>query len=158
MRLQDILIEENTDATDAFFRAVRKIPADKLDWKPSDSARSALEIAKEVALSTAWPMGLMTPGAKFEMTPEIMAEFTQRRDAISGLDEAEQIARAGVAELNQAIAAIPDDHLTQTAWLPFGKSNDWPIHHVAGIYSSNARYHTGQVNYIQTCYGDHSMD
>jgi len=156
--MQDLIIEENNDATEAFFRAVRKMPADKLDWKPTDSARSALEIAKEVALSTIWPMGLMTPGAKFEMTPEIMAEFTQKRDAIASLDEAESTARAGLEALNKEVAAIPDDHLTQTAWLPFGKTNDWPIHQVAGIYASNARYHIGQINYIQTCYGDHSMD
>lgn len=158
MRIQDLIIEENTDATEAFFHAVRKIPADKLNWKPTDSARSALEIAKEVALSTYWPMGLMTPGTKFEMTPEIMAEFTQRRDAIQSLDEAESVAKAGLEALNKEVATIPDEHLTQTMWMPFGKSNDWPIHKVAGIYASNARYHIGQINYIQTCYGDMSMD
>ncbi|MES1227084.1 MAG: hypothetical protein ABUL72_00345 [Armatimonadota bacterium] len=158
MRLQDLLIKENNDSTDAFFAAVRKVPADKLDWKPGEDSRSALGIAREVALSPTWPDGLMTPGAKLEMTPEMMEEFGKRAEALTTLDDCESTARAGVAALNEKIAGIPDDHLFQTAHLPFGKNPDWPIYDVAGIHAWNARYHTGQVNYIQTLYGDKSME
>ena len=157
MRVQDIIVKENNAATKAFFDAVRKVPADKLEWKPGEDARNVLSIAKEVALSTGWPMGLLTPGAKLDFTPEVMAEHEKQLNALNNLEDCEAKAQAGVSALNSAVANIPDEHLDQTAHLPFGESHDWPIYEVAGVYAWNARYHTGQINYIQTLYGDKSM-
>lgn len=157
MRLQDFIIQENTSATEALFEAARKVPADKLDWTPLDNGRSVLDICQECAMSTRWATGLMVPGAKFEMTPEVMAQFESAKAALKTLDECEAAAKQGVDTLNATIDKIPDDHLTKTAHLPFGPSPDWPISQVAGIHAWNCRYHVGQINYIQTLYGDKAM-
>ncbi len=156
MSLTQHLIDNNNIHSAQFFAAVAKIPADKLDWKPLDNGRSALDIAAEVALSTTWPMVFMPGAPKFEMTDEVMEQFMKEKAALTTLADCKAKAAEGLGQTNAALAALTDAQLSEKIETFFDPA---PISRLSalGVFADNARYHTGQINYIQTLYGDMSF-
>jgi hypothetical protein len=157
MKIQDTIISANKDATDALFKAARRVPADKLDWKPLDEGRSVLDICAEVALSPTWPLGLAFSPEPFQMTDEIMAELTAEKAALKSLDQCEATAAANLATFNEAVANVPDEKFETTVTVTFSPTPEWSFFDALMVHHWNAVYHAGQINYIQTLYGDKGM-
>lgn len=156
MSLKQHLIDTNIANSAQFFAAVDKIPADKLDWKPLENGRSALDIAAEVALSTTWPLAFLPGAPKFEMTDEIMQGFFAEKAKLTTLADIKAKAAEGLEKTNAALASLSDDQLGEQIETFFSPA---PMSRASALtaFSDNARYHTGQVNYIQTLYGDTSF-
>ena len=156
MSLKQYLIDNNNMQSAQFFAAVDKVPADKLDWKPLDNGRSALDIAAEVAMSTTWPMAFMPGAPKFEMSDEVMAKYNEEKNTLTTVEACKAKAAAGLAQTNAALEGISDDQLAEAIEVFFSPA---PLPRSAALsaFADNARYHTGQVNYIQTLYGDMSF-
>ena len=156
MSLKQHLIDTNIANSAQFFAAVDKIPGDKLDWKPLDNGRSALDIAAEVAMSTTWPLAFLPGAPKFEMTEEVMTEFMAEKAMLTDLADIKAKAAEGLEKTNAAIAGLSDDQLAEqieTFFSPAPMSRAFAL----TAFSGNASYHTGQINYIQTLYGDTSF-
>ena len=58
MTIKEFIIADTVQSFDNFMVTARKVPAEKLDWKPLDNGRSTLDQAQEVALCPNWVPGL----------------------------------------------------------------------------------------------------
>ncbi len=115
------------------------IPDDKLTWKPAPGAKSALEIAAEVAgnLSTFTAMLQMrAPGEK--------PVFSTREAAQSAVETAS-------ADYALLLLSLGDNDLTGDMQLPFGKI---PKSRAISLPVVDTIHHHGQIAYIQTLLGD----
>lgn len=155
MRFQDHLVGRTQRALDDVVRAVRAIPEERLDWSPGGSARSALAQMREIAQT----------GERF--VPLVLGDATgfvghaAREEA--ALDEGEDLdalvarARRGIADLCQAILAIPERDLEREITLPFGGETVMTLADALGLPAWNMTYHLGQINLIGLMLGDRRM-
>lgn len=155
MRYQDGLVRRTQSALDDVVRAARAIPADRLDWSPGGAARSTLAQMREIAQTGERFLPLILGDARgFEghaAREESAQESEHDLDALVGR------ARRGVADLCQAIVAIPDEALEREITLPFGGGMVMTLADALGLPAWNMTYHLGQINLIGLMLGDRRM-
>jgi len=157
MTAQELIAYNNTSNTKSLFRAARKVPADKVEWKPLDSGRSVLDQCQECALSSTWAFSVLDTDKPFEMTPEIIQAFMEAKAKLTTIDECEAAAEENLAKLNAFVLAYPDEKLGDTVPMPMWPGGNMPVVEALQLHNWNVSYHTGQINYIQTLYGDTGM-
>ncbi|HLK16191.1 MAG TPA: hypothetical protein VKT78_15405, partial [Fimbriimonadaceae bacterium] len=54
MRYQEYMCQAIQNAADEVFRYAKAVPEDKVEWKPLESGRSVLDMAREIAKSPDW--------------------------------------------------------------------------------------------------------
>jgi uncharacterized damage-inducible protein DinB len=153
MRVQDAMAHYTLEALEMLYRAARRVPADKLDWKPLGEARTVLGLLQECAQSPTWYMGFLDPTYKHGFTN--LEEMKQARKQWTTLEACEQATRENTAMLVEKIRAVTDEDLEKEHMMPWGAPTK-----TLDIISSqywNMTYHTGQIYYIQTLYGDMEM-
>ena len=153
MKLIDFLVTETLNAVDNLFIDAKKVPADKLEWAPLELGRSVLDQLQECAQAPLWGLGLLE-SRKFVWNDEIEAQFAARKATLTTFEACETACRANTARFVEAMKAIKEEEFTQIIQLPFGKSHDWTLAQVLNLHTWNCNYHQGQINYIQTLYGD----
>lgn len=136
-------------------RSVEAVPEDKLDWKPGEHARSALDQLREVAIAPRFHLAILKEGRLPDGDDH--ARFRKQAAGLKSAREAIDTAMASTGELCEAIANFPDDRLEEEITLPFGGSLHLSMADVLVIHYWNMVYHNGQVNYIQTLLGDREM-
>lgn len=152
MRIQDYVIHASKEAAEEFFHYADATPPDKLDWKPLDTGRSILGLAREIAVTPTWAWRALTGAAWSE------EQETQDREEMSGwltLDHCKAAQKERLNQWAEVVAAMPDEQLSQTKWLPFNGGRDHTYLELLGYVRWNSTYHLGQVAYIQRLYGDH---
>lgn len=156
MDTKTLIKQMTTQATKGFFDAARKVPADKVAWSPMEAGRSVLSQAQEIAQSPAWGAGLMETRTMPDFNREFMANMMAEREQWQTIDACEEECSRRLEKLFEVLDAFPAEDLEATMFLPFG-NRDWTFAELAMLHYWNACYHQGQVNYIQTLYGDSSM-
>jgi len=157
VKFQEQAIKMIQEANKDFFRSAHSMPQDKLSWKVTDQGRSALEILQEVAQSPEWFAPMLNPGFKFEMDPEAMEQGAKERAQWTTVDECERACNERCEALFEKIRTHPDNDMERTISLPFGEGMTLSMADVMMGQYWNCTYHTGQINFIQTLYGDHEM-
>ncbi len=157
MRYQDVVIRVTESALSDFFRTVRAVPAEKLEWSPLDEGRSVLDQAQEVAQAPAFFQMLIEKRAFPEFTPEQMEKAMKQRKSWKTIDECEEACRKHSDSFYNLVRDYPDEDLEVMINLPWGGGMVKSIADVMLFHYWNVLYHTGQVNYIQTLYGDKEM-
>lgn len=156
MRVQDYVVRQTEWAVGNFYRNVRRVPADKLTWKVMDVGRSILDQVQEVAMSPRWSTPLIGSSgesgfdpARFEAMQAEMAKWTT-------IDDCERVHREHLAELLATIRALPDTALDETVPVAFAPE---PVakSEIIMFHYWNVVYHLGQILFVQTLYGDHTM-
>lgn len=153
MNAIDYIITETQTALKSVIDRARKVPSDKLEWSPLDEGRSVLNIVQECTHSVLWPVELIEK-RKFEMNEEIMAQFKTECAAWSDLDKCEAAMAERFVKLKGCLASLADSQLEEKIEVPWGEMT---VLGAADIAHWNCIYHTGQINYIQTLYGDKDM-
>jgi uncharacterized damage-inducible protein DinB len=153
----DLILLLTRQAHEGLFHQARKVPADKLEWQPLETGRSVLDIAAECALSPTWGSEVVEMGG-FQMTEEVMAEFNAAKAALTTLDECEKLANENLAKFEAFTRELPAERLDEIIEMPFGRTKEWPVADVLLLHQWNCVYHVGQICYIQTLYGDNSME
>jgi uncharacterized damage-inducible protein DinB len=156
MKFQDYIIDAIEIAFKDAFKAARAVPEDKLSWKPLDLGRSVLDQAQELAQCPDYVTG-MVKGEKSSDNDGDWDAVIKERQAWTTLDKCQEIANERLAALYDAIRACPDERLKETVWLPYDGGRDFTIEEIMDYPRWNANYHSGQINYIQTLYGDKEM-
>ena len=142
-----------SDARDSLVRTAEAVPDDKLNWRPLDAGRSALDLLGDAAQTPKMiAMMLESRGETMpsrEMFQEMKAERENwtRDDALSHL-------QANCDRLLPLIELLPDEELAREITLPMGGGMTMPL---AGWIMMTYRTLTNrfaQINYIQTLYGD----
>jgi len=129
---------------------VGRTPDDRLSWKPSDTARSMLEILAECTLVTRNWAEILALGET--LSGEAYFSVFSGLDALLSREAVVEAFAAATAQLVSVIRGIPDEKLSDELQLFWGESaplGSW-LHWVA-IHNS---YHLGQICYIQRQYGD----
>lgn len=158
MHYQEQVIRMTKSATEGLFRAARAMPADKLTWKVLDQGRSALDLLKECAQSPAWFGSILknqSPPPDF--TEADMAAAQKQRDQWKTLADCEKACKASSESLYAVIKGFPDKDLSKEIKLPWGENFTASMADIAMFQYWNLVYHLGQINFIQTLYGDKEM-
>ncbi len=140
---------------DALITQARKVPSDKLEWKPMEEGRSALDQVQECAVIAGFYPGLFVSKALPDFTPEMMQQFAEAKAQLSTLEIAEAELRKNTAATVSAIRDITDEELDTE--MKFFGPEPWKFSGVLNAHCWNMHYHTGQICYIQTLLGDKSM-
>lgn len=156
MDVKETLIAGSQGALENVIRAIRAMPEDKLQWKPLDMGRSAMEQFQEVAQSPLWAVGLLKT-MKFELDPERMEKMRAEREAWTTVDQCEKAARENAELLFDSIRSFPSEDMGKTIHLPFRGGMDMTVLQIMSLMVWNCNYHEGQICYIQTLYGDKDM-
>jgi hypothetical protein len=154
---QENIIEATDKAIEALFRSARAMPVDKLEWSPLDQGRTVLDQLQECAQSPAWFITMLTLHKFPDMTPEDMAKGREARKQWKTIDECEKVCKENSAKLYEVIRGVPEADFMIMVHLPFGEGLDMPLMAIMAAHHWNLVYHNGQVNYIQTLYGDKEM-
>jgi uncharacterized damage-inducible protein DinB len=120
------------------------IPADKLNYKPSPTANSALEVVSHVIGALNFFLPVVQGGAPGQPGDLAKPSFTTAEEAKQQLVEAATNYAAAVRNLN------PDD-LAKKVQLHFGAM---PLGFVASMAATDLVHHHGQIAYIHTILGD----
>ena len=147
--LQTFLTTSIPKATADMEAALLRLPEDKRNWSAGGSARSALDMAAEIAIlngDTAQMIATKTGMANFDL-PELI----RRKDELAAdwptlktrLDE-------NTARVIEAIRNLSDEDLNLELAMPWGAMAMTQI--IAYPYW-NACYHEGQINFIASILG-----
>lgn len=157
MRFQDQIVTATERAVDDLFRSARSMPEDKLHWTPHESKRSAMEILQECAQAPGWFSGMLIARSMPDLSDDAFEKARAERSQWKTLDECERVCRENTAKLCEIIRSYPDEDLGIMIHIPFGGGMDRSLADVAMFHLWNLNYHLGQINYIQTLYGDYEM-
>ena len=113
------------------------LPADKLEWKPAPTAKSALEIANHLAAFVNEVNGNLG-GEKQAFSP-----------VINGDEATQKLTEIG-ARFAQLLRAASVETLNEIFYAEFGLTN----HFIATAVVVDVIHHGGQISYLQTLLGD----
>lgn len=129
-----------------FVSDLKWIPADKLGASPMGSARSAADFAGEVAgFNTYVAAALLGKGNEVNMEG-------LPSTADLNCDQCSKCVSDSVQKLVDAISSISEEQFMQTVHAPWG--SEMPGFELVRMAIWHMWYHDGQINYIQTLYGD----
>ena len=155
MRVQDFIADETNRAMESLLHQAKRVPADKLEWKPMEEGRSTLDQVQECAIIAGfYPMVLSTLQVP-EFTEDSMKQFEEAQAKLDTLEKAEAELRKNTAVATEAIRNMPDDSLGKE--MKFFGPDMWKVSSVMNAHTWNMQYHTGQICYIQTLLGDKQM-
>lgn len=146
MTAADYLAHQTHRQLERLIEAVRAIPADKIDWKPTPAARSALDQLQEIAtIGDAFPS---PDPRKIEFTPEQfhgwMADRITRTDVDALIDSLRDYTRRQIEQ----VRAVPTEKYLAPLENPFGA--DMKVIDGLTYHNWNMAYHEGQIRYIES--------
>lgn len=156
MNHQNRIADLTMHAGDALFQSARAIPDDKLTWKAAGDPRTALDVLRECAFT---PMGLPALLEGRGTDPDFMREFGAWAVEAQSWTTVAQVEAAYRQNIEISLAGIrncPDSALDKEFPVPFGAGKLTGEQIIMMCYW-NMVYHMGQINYIQTMYGDKEM-
>ena len=101
MRVQDFIADQTEMVAEGIIRNVKAIPTDKLNWRPMDNGRSAMDQFAECAASPEIMIRAIS-GKGYNY----LEEDTARRKGLTNVKDAEDALRSGNARLVKMIRGI----------------------------------------------------
>ncbi|BCM90028.1 hypothetical protein IAD21_01879 [Abditibacteriota bacterium] len=138
-------------ALETLFRTARATPEDKLTWKPNPDVRSILEVLQDAAQRSLMFAAVMKGEARL-FTTEMFPVMAQERAQWTSLEQCEAKAREGLEAFYEVLLATDDFDSVLT--MPFG-GHQLSKANFSLMPLQSLTYMNGQVNYIQTLYGDY---
>ncbi len=151
MTIQALAAGRTERGTENLIVAALATPPDKRTWQPLENGRSVADLLVECTLvNLKWAASLRN---------RVYTRVTSETEAcvISAPDDTNLLIerlRASTSELIAAIKNVRDDELPQMLPTPFGT---YSMADLCLIAYWNSVYHEGQINYIQTLYGDKTL-
>ena len=153
MTYQQAIIPLIEDAYKTLFSNAEAL-SDKLDYKPSEAARTPLELVVECVQSPKMLAGILRAG---KMPEDANAEYEASMEEAKSLTSIEACRaeyEAHRGEIFDAIRGFPEDRLAEDVETPWGT---FPWRDFIGYMYWNPMWHAGQLSYIQTIHGDSEM-
>jgi len=157
--LQSFLATGTTKAVADLQTALGSLPADKRNWKPSDTSRSALAQIAECAIlngiiaQCATLNGVATNEIPARMWPQDF-DYQQYRSDVAALAKDEgrvvSLLQENTAKVIEQLHNIPDDELSTEITTPWGMQT---LDEIVAYPFWNMTYHMGQINYIASLPG-----
>lgn len=140
-----------SQAMEHFLKVLSFVPEDMLDWKPVPTAKSAFEIAAHCAGYSNGFAGIIASGVFPADVQEFLGPIQARIESIRTRDEAEVLLRQGTAETLTALDSVKPEWIDSTIDTPIGPT---PFLFFMTIPANHLVNHTGQIDYLQTCWDD----
>ncbi len=157
MTSKSLIISATERALTEIFRAASFVPEDKLTWQAGEGARPVMNILQECAHCPSWSVALLKERKMPEFTPEFMEQLRAMWAAWNTPAICEAQGKECLVEFKAAIEAFPESDMEQTMFMPFGGGREFAFWEVMMLPYWNLTYHLGQINYVQTLYGDKEM-
>ena len=147
MTVQNFIATGVAKSTDDLLHAFDRTTAEKRGWEP-EGARSARNVVAECAVMADGLAEIVVTG---NITDFDMEQFYAKLAALDTDEKATAALKEGTAKLVAVINDLPNEKLDVPIESPWGTYTTaaWAAH--AMTHNS---YHEGQINYIQTMYGD----
>lgn len=152
--IDDVKAEFNR-AKDRITRDLTTTPDDKINWSPTESARTPIQLVAHAALGTTGITGMLA-GKPFPFSNmqemdtasrQAEKEFTSREQVLAFLDKSSN-------EFLTWLDTLTAEQIASTLTLPFGPV---PMASAITFPADHLRCHAAQIEYVQTTYGDYSM-
>ena len=143
--------ERVTEAMDSFLLDLSFVPADKLTWRPTPTAKSALEIAAHCAGYSGSFASIIGTGKFPASLEEFRAPIQSAIESIATLEEAETMLRKGIADTIAALDTVKPEQIGSMIDAPHGRT---PFKFFLTIPALHLETHGAQIDYLQTCWGD----
>jgi hypothetical protein len=145
---------EFLQAKEGLLHALETTPDDRINWSPSDTARSPLHIVAHCAVGGKAMIGNLK-GDTFSI-PTTAESYVYFRETEQAFTTREQVAEAWDSFEKEYFAWL--DQLTPERYesmmdLPFGLGS-MPTSMGIAVMPMHINWHTAQIHYIQTIYGD----
>lgn len=143
------------NAVQGLKHALATTPDDRVNWSPSDSARSPLQVVAHAALRVrnmfenmiGQPYAVKTPDEAEKLFRAEEKTFTTREQVLEVLDR-------NCKEFLDWAAGLNEADMDRILVMPFGMPS-MPLSIVITFMPIHLMWHTAQLTYIQTIYGDH---
>lgn len=146
--------ERATEALDSFLHTLSFVPEDKLTWRPTPTAKNALQIAAHCAGYSGAFAAIIRAG-KFPPIDEFRGRVQSTIAGISTLEEAEAVLRKGIADTVEALDTVKPEQIDSVIEAPaLGKT---PFTFFMTLPAFHLEGHTTQIDYLQTCWGDQEV-
>ena len=144
-------------AMEWFLRNLSYVPEDKLNWVPTATSKSALQIAAHTAVA-AGNFAAMIRARKLPGGDELTAfieKTTAAEKQLTDLGEVKDLLRKNTEEI---LAAL-DDLAPEDTQLTLDSSLGWsmPMTFLMKLPAFHAIGHTAQIDFLQTCWGDQQI-
>jgi len=156
MKYQDQIIRSTRFALEDLFRTAKAVPLDKIEWTPLEEGRSVLDQLQECAQAPVWYKSILEARA-WLFDEEKWEQALKERKEWNTIEKCEEVAKENTEKLFETIQNFPDEDLDIMVHFPFHGGILRSIADIMGFHHWNLVYHTGQINYIQTLYGDKEM-
>jgi hypothetical protein len=145
------------DNMELFLRNFSKVPDDRLTWTPTPTAKSAIRIAAHTALHAGRFAQMIRDRAlpKVENLDQWLAQRNAEEELLTSRAEVEAVFREGTAQVISALESLTPDEIEST--LDSGQGWQMSMIWVMGLPGWHATLHTGQIDYLQTCWGDQEI-
>jgi len=143
--------ERATNAMDRFLHDLSFVPADKLSWSPTPTAKSALDIAAHCAGYSGGFAAIISAGKFPYSRDEFRGKVHSAIESIATLEQAETMLRKGIADTIAALDTVKPAQVGATIDAPHGKV---PFKFFLTLPALHLETHGAQIDYLQTCWGD----
>lgn len=143
------------DALESLMKTARAMPEERLTWQPMEVGRNVINQLAECIQVARWFTRIFTERDASFFTPEFIGAQRTERETWTTLADIERDIFGAHEALVAAMRAFPEGELEgsiefRPGWAPtYRQMCYFPLR--------NLWYHFGQVNYIQTLYGDKDM-
>jgi uncharacterized damage-inducible protein DinB len=145
------------DGMEMFLRNFSYVPDGKLNWSPTATSKTALQIAAHTAVTNANFAKMIrdkrVPGPDEEEA--FIAQNNAAEAAITNSAEMESAFRANT----QAVIDALDTLTAEDADIVLDSGQGWtmPMTFLMGLAGWHATLHLGQIDFLQTCWGDQQI-
>ncbi|MBI5705612.1 MAG: DinB family protein [Armatimonadetes bacterium] len=140
-----------SQAMEHFLKVLSFVPEDMLDWKPVPTAKSAFEIAAHCAGYSAGFVGVIATGEFPEQVEDFLGPIQAAIASITTREQAEAALREGTAKTLAALDTVKPEWIDSTIDTLIGPT---PFLFFMTIPANHLVNHTGQLDYLQTCWDD----
>ena len=149
--------KEAKDGMDMFLRNFSHVPAERLNWTPTPTAKSALRVAAHTTLCYA-RFAEMIQNRATPQVADLDAWLAQRISEETAVTTVEEVKRAFHTGLEQTCAAL-DSLTAEEVDMELDSGQGWTMsmRFLMKLPAWHATLHLGQIDYLQTCWDDQQI-
>lgn len=147
--VQEFLADATQRSATELVEALLRLPEDKRAWKPSDTARSAIDLVAECAINNGVTADLVVTR---KWGADDYPVYLQKKAALAAGDwgTLKALLETNTQRFIDTVRAVPTEDLDIPIETPYGTG---PLSGVCSYPYWNMSYHLGQINYIATILG-----
>jgi hypothetical protein len=144
--------ERTTRAMGSFLNDLSFVPADKLTWSPTPTAKSALQIAAHCAGYSGGFVAIIRAGKFPSRVEEFLGPIQSAIESVTTVEQAETMLRMGIADTIAALDALEPEQVG--AMIDAPALGQTPFKFFLTLPALHLETHGAQIAYLQTCWGD----